>query len=177
MSIVRGLDQALDLARPVPDFPEPGVLFWDLTPLLADAGAMAAVAGAIAGAQDASGAELVGAIDARGFLFGAVVGATLGCGVVPLRKAGKLPMVGHRVEYQLEYGTSVLELPAGVIKQGQGVLVVDDVLATGGTAAAACALVERAGGRVTGVCVVLEIAALAGRDRLAGRRVQALRAV
>jgi adenine phosphoribosyltransferase len=177
VSVTRGLDQALDLARPVPDFPEPGVLFWDLTPVLADSGAMAAVAGAIAAAQDASGAELVGAIDARGFLFGAAVGATLGYGVVPLRKPGKLPKVGHRVEYQLEYGTSVLELPEGVIKQGQGVLVVDDVLATGGTAAAACALVERAGGRVAGVCVVLEIAALAGRDRLAGRSVHALRAV
>lgn len=175
--MVSGLDQALDLARPVPDFPQPGVRFWDLTPMLADAGAMAAVAGAFAERHQPSGTELVGAIDARGFLFGAAVGAVLRCGVVPLRKEGKLPLVGHRIEYQLEYGSSVLELPHGVIEPGQGVLVVDDVLATGGTAAAACALLERAGATVTGVCVVLEIGALAGRRRLAGRTVHALRTV
>jgi adenine phosphoribosyltransferase len=169
------LNRALDLARSVPDFPQPGVLFWDLTPVLADADAMSAVADAMFEAHDVVGTDLVGAIDARGFLFGASFGASYSYGVVPVRKAGKLPLVGHRIEYELEYGTAVLELPEGVVEPGQGVLVVDDVLATGGTAAAACELLERAGARVTGVCVVLEIAALNGRARLAGRPVHALR--
>ena len=166
------LDRALDLVRSVPDFPEPGILFWDLTPVLADAAAMAAVVDAW---PQEDGAALVAAIEARGFLFGASYAAANGCGVVPVRKAGKLPVVGQRLEYRLEYGTAVLELPAGVIEPGQNVLVVDDVLATGGTAEAACELVERAGGTVTGVCVVIEIGALGGRNRLAGRPVHALR--
>jgi len=171
---VGDLGQALDLARTVPDFPEPGILFWDLTPVLADAPAMAAV---VDGFRRVSGAgpELVAAIEARGFLFGAAYAATHGLGVVPVRKAGKLPVVGHRVEYRLEYGTATLEVPGAVIQPGQRVLVIDDVLATGGTAAAACALVEHAGGIVAAVCVVLEIAALNGRARLRGRPVHALR--
>ncbi|HET9140413.1 adenine phosphoribosyltransferase [Actinophytocola sp.] len=169
------LDRALDLARSVPDFPRPGVLFWDLTPVLADAGAMAAVADGFAAAHDGDGIAVLAAIEARGFLFGAAFGVRHGYGVVPVRKAGKLPAVEHRLEYQLEYGSATLEIPAGVIEPGQRVLVVDDVLATGGTAAAACELVEQAGGIVTGVCVVLEIGALGGRDRLAGRSVTALR--
>lgn len=169
------LAKALDLARSVPDFPQLGVLFWDLTPVLADAGALEAVVDGLYEAHDVVGTDLIAAIDARGFLFGAAFGVSYGYGVVPVRKAGKLPVVGQRLEYELEYGTAVLELPAGVIEPGQGVVVVDDVLATGGTAAAACELLERAGARVTGVCVVLEIGALNGRARLAGRPVHALR--
>ena len=169
------LERALDLARSVPDFPEPGVLFWDLTPVLADADAMAAVIDGLSDAHEIHGTDLVAAIDARGFLFGAALGAAHGYGIVPVRKAGKLPLVGHRIEYRLEYGSAVLEVPLGVIEPGQGLVVVDDVLATGGTAAAACELIELAGGVVTSVCVVLEIAALGGRERLAGRRVHALR--
>jgi adenine phosphoribosyltransferase len=171
------LDRALDLARSVPDFPSPGILFWDLTPVLADAGAMAAVVEGFHRALAGVGTGVVAAIEARGFLFGASFAATHGYGVVPVRKAGKLPVVGHRLEYTLEYGTAALEVPAGVIEPGQDVLVIDDVLATGGTAAAACELVERAGGTVTGVCVVIEIGALGGRERLAGRAVHTLRTV
>jgi adenine phosphoribosyltransferase len=171
------LDEALDLARSVPDFPQPGVLFWDLTPVLADAGAMAAVVEGLYQAHDVARTDLVAAIDARGFLFGAAFGATHNYGVVPVRKAGKLPLVEHRVSYDLEYGSATLEIPAGIIEPGQGVVVVDDVLATGGTAAATCELIEHAGGTVTGVLVVLEIAALNGRARLAGRNVTALRAL
>jgi adenine phosphoribosyltransferase len=173
---VGDLAQALDLARTVPDFPEPGILFWDLTPMLADGPAMATV---VDGFRQAGGGEpdVVAAIEARGFLFGAAYAATHGHGVIPVRKAGKLPVVGHRLEYRLEYGTATLEVPGGVIRPGQRVLIIDDVLATGGTAAAACALVEHAGGTVTGVCVVLEIGALDGRKRLAGHPVHALRTV
>jgi adenine phosphoribosyltransferase len=173
---VGDLAQALDLARTVPDFPEPGILFWDLTPVLANGPAMAAVVAGFARVGGA-GPDLVVAIEARGFLFGAAYAAVHGHGVVPVRKAGKLPVVGHRLEYRLEYGSATLEVPGGVIQPGQRVLIIDDVLATGGTAAAACALVEHAGGTVTGVCVVLEIGALGGRKRLAGRQVHALRTV
>lgn len=175
MTHMTTLDQALDLARSVPDFPEPGVLFWDLTPLLADAAAMAAVVAGFHDAHDRDGTDIVAAIEARGFLFGASFGATHDYGIVPVRKAGKLPVVGHRVEYDLEYGSATLEIPRDVIEPGQGVVIIDDVLATGGTAAAACELVEQAGGRVTGVLVLIEIAALNGRDRLAGQKVHALR--
>src|SRR5439155_553942 len=124
--------EALDLARAVPDFPEPGILFWDLTPVLADPDALVAVVDGLSAALDRTGPDVVAAVDARGFLFGAALAARHGLGVVPVRKAGKLPVVGHRVEYRLEYGTAVLELPAGVLEPGQRVLVVDDVLATGG---------------------------------------------
>jgi adenine phosphoribosyltransferase len=136
---------------------------------------MAAVVEGLYHAHDVASTELIGAIEARGFLFGAAFGATYNYGVVPVRKAGKLPVVGHRVEYDLEYGSAVLEIPANVIEPGQGVVVIDDVLATGGTAAATCELIEHAGGTVTGILVVLEIAALNGRERLAGRNVAALR--
>jgi adenine phosphoribosyltransferase len=169
------LAKALDLARPVPDFPEPGILFWDLTPVLADPDALRAV---VDGMQElAEGADVIAALDARGFLFGAALAARHGYGVITLRKAGKLPVVGHRVEYQLEYGTASIETPAGVLAPGQRVLVVDDVLATGGTAAAACDLVEREGGTVSAVCVVHEITALNGRAKLPGRTVHSLRTV
>ena len=171
------LDEALELARSVPDFPEPGVLFWDLTPVLADADAMAAVVDAFYEAHDVAGTDLIAAIDARGFLFGAAFGVSYGYGVVPVRKAGKLPVVGQRVEYQLEYGTAVLELPDGVIKPGQGVVVVDDVLATGGTVNAACRLLETAGAVVAGVSVVLELVALNGRSALGTRNIHSLQAV
>lgn len=170
------LDTALGLLREVPDFPRPGIVFRDFTPLLADPDAFRAV---VDGLQDKihQDTQVVAAIEARGFLLGAALGYGWHYGVVPLRKPGKLPAVAHRVAYDLEYGTAELELPAGSISPGQRVVVVDDVLATGGTAEAACALVERAGAIVTGVSVVLEITALDGRSRLAGRNVSALLAV
>ncbi|WP_033438210.1 adenine phosphoribosyltransferase [Saccharothrix sp. NRRL B-16314] len=170
------LDRALGLLREVPDFPLPGVVFRDLTPVLADPDALRAVVDAL---QDKihQDTQVVAAIESRGFLLGAALGYGWRYGVVPLRKPGKLPAVTHRVSYALEYGTATLELPADSISPGQRVVVVDDVLATGGTAAAACELVERAGGVVTGVSVVLEIQGLGGRDRLVGREVSALLAV
>ncbi|GLY53328.1 adenine phosphoribosyltransferase [Lentzea sp. NBRC 102530] len=162
--------------REVPDFPQPGVVFRDFTPVLTDPDALRAVVDALQDKIDDS-TQLIAAIESRGFLLGAALGYGWRYGVVPLRKPGKLPVVADSVAYALEYGEASLELPAGAIEPGQRVVVVDDVLATGGTAEAACTLVERAGGIVTGVSVVLEISALGGRSRLAGREVNALLAV
>ncbi|MFT7838664.1 adenine phosphoribosyltransferase [Saccharothrix sp. BKS2] len=170
------LDRALDLMREVPDFPRQGVVFRDLTPVFADPDALRAVVDGLQGGIDPD-TQVVAAIESRGFLLGAALGYGWGYGVVPLRKPGKLPAVAHRVSYALEYGEATLELPAEAVLPGQRVVVVDDVLATGGTAAAACELVEAAGGVVTGVSVVLEIPGLGGRERLGGRRVDALLAV
>jgi adenine phosphoribosyltransferase len=167
------LDRALALIREIPDFPEPGVLFRDLTPMLSDGPALRAVADALAADLDPATTSVV-AVEARGFLFGAALAAVHGLGVVPVRKAGKLPLVSDRQTYELEYGTATLELPQAALRPGETVVVVDDVLATGGTFAAACDLVERAGARVGAVRVVLEIAALGGRDRLTGRDLDAL---
>lgn len=168
------LDEALGLIAEVPDFPEPGVLFRDLTPLLADPDGFASVVDALVGSLD-PGVELLAALEARGFLLAAAMGYACGLGVVPVRKPGKLPVVAGRVDYALEYGTATLELPAGVVRPGQRVAVVDDILATGGTAAAACRLLEDAGAEVDSVLVVLELAALGGRAVLADRQVHTLR--
>lgn len=160
------------LLREVPDFPEPGVLFQDLAPVFADAFAFQAVVDALA--APVHQIEVVVGVEARGFLLGAATAYALGAGVVGVRKPGKLPVVCDREAYTLEYGDAVLELADGTLRPGQRVLVVDDVLATGGTVAAACALVERAGAAVSGIAVLLEIASLRGRDRLGGRSVNAL---
>jgi adenine phosphoribosyltransferase len=125
-------------------------------------------------AAGAPAVDIVAGVEARGFLLGAAVGYARGTGVVGVRKPGKLPMVADRECYTLEYGATTLELADGALGPGQRVLVVDDVLATGGTLAATCALVERAGATVVGIGVVVEIAALAGRERLTDRPVQAL---
>ncbi|GAA3859135.1 adenine phosphoribosyltransferase [Saccharothrix violaceirubra] len=168
------LDRALALLREVPDFPRPGVVFRDLTPLLADPDALRAAVDALQDTIDPA-TEVVAAVESRGFLIGAALGYGWHYGVVPLRKPGKLPAVAHRVEYSLEYGSAALELPAGALSPGQHVVIVDDVLATGGTARAACALVESAGAVVTGVAVLVEIAGLGGRAHLSPTPVSALR--
>ncbi|HEY3748794.1 MAG TPA: adenine phosphoribosyltransferase [Pseudonocardiaceae bacterium] len=156
---------ALALIREIPDFPEPGVLFRDLGPVFADRSAFRAMVDAMAGTLDPATDVLV-AVEARGFLLGAALGYAVGLGVVPVRKPGKTPLVDHRVEYQLEYGTAGLELPAGLLVAGQRVVIVDDVLATGGTVGAAGQLVEAAGATVSAVSVVIELAALGGRAAL-----------
>lgn len=162
----------LPLIREIPDFPQPGVLFRDLAPALADAAAFRAVIAALVAPTPE--VDVVVGVEARGFLLGAAAAYALRAGVVGVRKAGKLPAVAHRESYTLEYGTAALELADGSLRPGQRALVVDDVLATGGTVAATCALVERAGARVSGIAVVLEIDALGGRDRLAGQPLHAL---
>ncbi|MGH3793345.1 MAG: adenine phosphoribosyltransferase [Pseudonocardiaceae bacterium] len=160
------------LVREIPDFPEAGVLFRDLGPAFADATAFRALIDALV--APAPVVDVVVGVEARGFLLGAAAGYALRAGVVGVRKPGKLPVVADREAYALEYGTASLELADGSLRPGQRVLVVDDVLATGGTVAATCALVERAGAQVSAVAVVLEIAPLRGRERLAGRPLHAL---
>jgi adenine phosphoribosyltransferase len=162
-----------DRIRDVPDFPAPGVIFKDITPLLADATAFAQVVEGFA-APYRGVVDLVVGIEARGFILAAPVALALGAGFVPIRKAGKLPHTTIGAAYALEYGTAEIEVHTDGIRPGQRVLVVDDVLATGGTAAAACELVERSGGLVTALSVLLELTFLLGRDRLPGRQVRAL---
>jgi adenine phosphoribosyltransferase len=159
--------------RDIPDFPKPGVLFKDFTPLLADGEAFATVVRDIATRHTGSVDVVVG-IEARGFILAAAVAFDLGIGMVPVRKSGKLPGQTLSRSYALEYGTAEIEVHADSFSPGQRVLVIDDVLATGGTAAAACELVESAGAVVAGVDVVLELGFLAGRGKLGQRPVHAI---
>ncbi|WP_432564776.1 adenine phosphoribosyltransferase [Kineococcus sp. SYSU DK003] len=160
--------------RDVPDFPQPGVVFKDITPLLADAAALASVTATLAGLARHVGAEAVAGIEARGFMLAAPTAERAGVGFWPVRKAGKLPPPVLRRDYQLEYGTASLELSTQAQYAGRRVLVVDDVLATGGTARAACELLEEAGAVVVGFVVLLELGFLNGRPQLGDRPVLAL---
>ena len=159
--------------RDVPDFPVPGVTFKDFTPLLSDGRAFRAVVQDISSRYSGQVDVVVG-IEARGFILGAAVAYELGVGFVPVRKAGKLPRETHSAEYDLEYGSAVIELHTDAFAVGARVLVMDDVLATGGTAAATCELIERTGATVEAVEVVLELGFLHGRSKLAGRTVHAI---
>jgi adenine phosphoribosyltransferase len=152
--------------RDIPDFPKPGVVFKDISPLLLDPQLRARVVADMVG-RHRGRVDLVAGIEARGFVLGAVVAHDLGLGFVPLRKEGKLPGATHAIAYDLEYGSATIEMHQDAVSPGQRVLVVDDVLATGGTAGAACGLVEAAGGVVAGVEVILELGFLGGRQRLA----------
>lgn len=167
------LTRAFALIRDVPDYPAPGVLFRDITPLLADAGAFATVIQAMAEPVKGT-ADVVVGVEARGFLLGAAVALAAGVGVVPVRKAGKLPKVAVRQSYLLEYGAATLELPAGALRPGARVYLVDDVLATGGTLRASWDLVRQAGCDVVGAGVLLELTALGGRNVLTGHPPRAL---
>ncbi|HET6562825.1 MAG TPA: adenine phosphoribosyltransferase [Marmoricola sp.] len=169
------------LIRDVPDFPKPGIVFKDISPLLADHEGLSAVVRALAAAAvDADGEPLVDkvvGIEARGFILAAPVALMLGAGFVPVRKAGKLPGPTHQVSYALEYGEAVLELHQDAIAPGERVLIIDDVLATGGTVAATRSLVERCGGEVVGAAVLMELSFLPGRETLAGMPLTVLHTV
>ena len=163
--------------RDIPDYPSPGILFKDITPLLADPDLFAAAVDALAAAyRPGSGAEvdLVAGVEARGFIFGAGVALALGVGFVPIRKKGKLPHTTVSAEYTLEYGTAVIEMHDDAVRPGQRVLLLDDVLATGGTAEAAAGLLEQVGAEVVSVAFLVELGFLGGRERLAGRDVKSL---
>ncbi|GAA1752602.1 adenine phosphoribosyltransferase [Luedemannella helvata] len=158
----------------VPDFPQPGIVFKDLTPLFADGDAFREIIDATVAHYGAGSFDVVAGIEARGFVMAAALAYAAGVGVVPVRKAGKLPRATHTAQYALEYGSAALQVHTDAFVPGQRVLVVDDVLATGGTAEATLGLVERAGGVVAGLTVLLELEFLGGRARLAAHEPHAL---
>ncbi len=155
-----------ELVRTVPDWPEPGVLFRDISPLLADPYAFGAVADAMAQAVADENVDRVLGAEARGFLFGIAVAERLGVGFVPVRKAGKLPGSTRSISYDLEYGSATIEIPSDALESGQRVVLVDDLLATGGTLAASAELARRSGADVIAAVVVMELAGLGGRAHL-----------
>ncbi len=162
------------LIREVPDFPKPGILFYDITTLLKDATGLRSLIDELGAAYVGKGIDKVVGIEARGFIFAPAVAYALHAGFIPVRKPKKLPAATERVEYALEYGTDVLEIHRDAVKPGENVLIVDDVLATGGTAAAVTQLVEKIGGKVAGLGFVIELDFLKGRAKLPGYDVRAM---
>jgi adenine phosphoribosyltransferase len=167
------MDHLKSLIRAVPDFPLPGILFRDVTPLLADPVALREVTDHFAERYADAGIEAVAGIESRGFIFGAPLAVRMGVGFVPIRKLGKLPAEKINREYALEYGTATLEMHRDAVRPGQRVLLVDDLLATGGTARASIDLIEALGGQVAAVAFLIELAFLEGRARLDGHEVYA----
>ncbi len=165
------LERALKRAvRDVPDFPKPGIVFKDITPVLSDCALFAAAVDAMASAFPEAAITHVVGIESRGFIFGAPIALQLGASFVPVRKVGKLPSLTEREEYALEYGAAVLEIHRDALGPEAHVLVVDDVLATGGTARSACTLVERLGGNVVGCSFLIELGFLGGGSAIVPRR-------
>ena len=162
------------MIRDIPDFPEDGIVFKDITPVLADPGALARVVEGLAAPFRGLDVAKVAGIEARGFILATPVADVLGAGFVPIRKPGKLPYLTRREEYALEYGTDALEVHIDAVHDGERVLIVDDVLATGGTAAAASRLLAGLGALVVGVSVFIELGFLAGREKLDGLRLHSL---
>jgi adenine phosphoribosyltransferase len=160
--------------RDVPDFPKKGIVFKDITPLLADAKAFAAAVDRLAEPFVGKGVQVVAGIESRGFLLATPIAYRLGAGVVPIRKKGKLPRAVKSASYALEYGTDSIEAHADAFPRGTKVLLVDDVLATGGTASAAVELIEAIGGSLVGTAFLIELGFLSGRKKLPGRGVHAL---
>ncbi len=160
--------------RSLPDFPQPGILFRDITPLLQDATALRFTLETIAARYRNAGIQRVVGIESRGFIFGVPIAYLLGVGFAPVRKQGKLPAETMAIEYSLEYGSSALEIHKDALKPGERALIVDDLLATGGTAAATCQLVERLGGAPVSLAFVIELTGLKGRERLRGNDVFSL---
>jgi adenine phosphoribosyltransferase len=162
------------LIREVPDFPKAGIMFYDITTLLKDAAGLHELIDSLGRGYAGKGITKVIGIEARGFIFAPAVAYALGAGFVPVRKPKKLPAAVERIEYQLEYGTDVLEIHQDAIDSGEKVLIIDDVLATGGTASAVARLVENLGGKVAGLGFAIELDFLNGRAKLAGHDVRAL---
>lgn len=163
---IAGVEDLKRLVRDVPDFPKPGILFKDITPLLADPAGLALAVEMMAQPFRGQHIDVVTGAESRGFIFGTAVARALSAGFVPVRKPGKLPARTRRHEYALEYGTDALEIHADAIRPGQKVLIVDDLLATGGTLAACCRLVADLGGRIAAVMVLIELEQLRGRAQL-----------
>jgi adenine phosphoribosyltransferase len=168
------MDSLKALIREVPDFPKPGINFYDITTLLKDATGFKKVIDSLTELYRATPVDVVLGIEARGFIIAPAVAYALGYGFIPVRKQKKLPAERARIEYQLEYGTDVLEIHKDAISPGQNVLIIDDVLATGGTAAAVAKLVETLEGKVAGLGFILELDFLKGREKLGGHPVHSL---
>lgn len=162
------IDDVKKAIRDVPDFPKKGIIFKDITPVLNDAKLFKTVIDAFVNKYKDKGLTRVAAIDARGFLFGGAIADRLGIGCVPIRKKGKLPYKTFEESYDLEYGSATLTIHQDAFKKGDKVLLVDDLLATGGTAAASANLIKKAGGHVAGLAFLVELAFLKGRDKLSG---------
>ncbi len=160
--------------RHIPDFPKPGILFYDITTLLRDREGFRSVIDSLSMPFEGSGIDLVVGVESRGFILGGAVADRIGAGFVPVRKLGKLPGKAVRVSYDLEYGTDSLEMHEDAVVKGQKVLIVDDLLATGGTARATVELVRTLGGTVDGVAFLIELLALNGRKKLEGEKILAL---
>ena len=160
--------------RNIPDWPKKGILFRDITPLLAKSDVFSAAVEAMTAAFVGRGVEYVAAVEARGFIFGSAVAQKLGAGFVPIRKKGKLPYETESHTYDLEYGTDTLEIHRDAVKPGANVLIVDDLLATGGTSAAAAKLIEKIGGKVAGFIFLIELADLNGREKLSGYEITSI---
>lgn len=169
-----GVAELKSFIRDIPDFPKKGIVFKDITPLLGNGPAFRRTIEGLAEAGRAQGATKVAAIESRGFIFGSAVAHALGVGVVPVRKKGKLPHTCLSATYQLEYGTDTLEMHVDAVEKGERVLIVDDVLATGGTAAAVTDLVRKAGGQPVALAFVIELDFLKGRSKLNGLSVSSL---
>ena len=168
------MDHLKQLIREIPDWPKPGILFYDITTLLKDAQGLATVIEGLQSGVNPADVDVVLGIEARGFFFAPVVAHSLGKGFIPVRKPKKLPAATESVQYALEYGFDTLEIHKDAIMPGQRVLIVDDVLATGGTAAAVAQLVEKLGGKVAGLAFVIELDFLNGREKLNGYPIQSL---
>ena len=160
--------------RDVPDWPKNGILFRDITPLLGNAGAFRVAVDAMAADFAGEGIQYVGAVEARGFIFGSAVAEKLNVGFVPIRKKGKLPFKTVSITYDLEYGMDTLEVHRDAITAGAKVLMVDDLLATGGTMAGACKLIEKIGGQVAGISFLVELTELGGIKKLSGYKVKSI---
>jgi len=162
------------IIRDVPDFPKKGIMFKDITPLLADHAAFTETIKCIADKYKGKGITKVLGIEARGFILAAPIAMAIGAGIVPVRKKGKLPYKTVSATYALEYGEDTLQMHEDAVRKGEKVLIVDDVLATGGTASAVCALVEKLGGKVESIAMLIELGFLNGRAKLPGREVFSL---
>jgi adenine phosphoribosyltransferase len=168
------MDQLKAKIRNIPDFPKPGILFYDITTLLRDAEGFGQAVDALASPFKGRSIEAVVGMESRGFIFGAAVADRLGAGFIPVRKPGKLPSKTVKASYDLEYGSDALEMHCDAVDQGTRVLVVDDLLATGGTAKATVSLLRSCGAEIVGVSFLIELVDLGGRARLAGEQVSAV---
>ena len=168
------MNELKEKIRHVPDFPKAGILFYDITTLLQDPAGFRAANDALALPFKDQGIEVIVAIESRGFIFGAAVADRIGAGFAPVRKPGKLPSQRVRASYELEYGSDALEIHEDAIRPGQRVLIVDDLLATGGTARATTNLVKRLGGQVHGLAFLIELVALNGRSKLPGENIHTI---